>query len=486
MGTRMHISRRRAIVAGRGATAAVVATVAGLQTISKKSDYRNDYDVVVAGGGVAGFAAALSAAEAGARVAVLEKLPALANAYFDARNMAVVDPLRETPLGIPDSLERHYRDTLDAAGPTADPALVRIMVEEAPTALLWIERLGMVFSPTLINSGSHWPRSHVPIGPGYVQVLSKAAARAGVDTFFSRDVVEIRRGKGGRAESVVARTEGGTLERWIPKKALVLAGGGFGSNHEMISRFAPAKARFESANEAGSSGELLLAAERAGAALVDMDAVEVVPRSNPKAGIQAYLHINNARYIVVNSLGKRFVAEDAHRNKIAEAFSRQPGEFAFEIGDDRTVKSYSMLMQADLWKAIEIGEAFKADTVEELAHKIGVPVASLRRTVDAYNRSVRTKRDPLGKLPINLSHELRQPPFWAARVQQRIHLTPGGLRINTEARVLDQFGRPIPALFAAGEITGGIHGRNSLGGDSVTDALVFGMIAGTNAAREKV
>ncbi len=477
---------RRKIIAGAGAAGIAAAADAGIFLASGRDSEKKDRrcDVLVAGGGAAGFAAALSAADAGASVVILEKLTSLSNAHTDARNIAVAEPFagnRE----FSDSLKRHYEDTMKAGLGSSDPKLVRIMVTEAPEVLRWLESLGMEFSETLINSGSHWPRSHVPIGSGYTQTFSKAAAKKNIRLLFGRKVTSLLKDRTGRITGVSAVLPDGSREEWFAGRGVVLAGGGFGRNPEIIRRFAPEKADFDSACGEGSTGELLIAAEKAGAALVDMDAVELVPRSSPANRIQAYMHINNARYIAVNAEGRRFIAEDALRSEIAEAYAKQPGQMAFEIGDTETVESYSMILQQDLWKGVEYGEVLKGDSIEELAAKMHVPAAALVKTVNDYNRAIRTKKDPLGKLPVNLSQTIDIPPYWAVLVKERIHLTPGGIRITEKAEVLGTDGSPVPHLYAAGEITGGVHGRNSLGGNSITDALVFGRIAGRSAAENR-
>ena len=136
-------------------------------------------------------------------------------------------------------------------------------------------------------------------------------------------------------------------------------------------------------------------------------------------------------------------------------------------------------------RALENGTLFKADTIEELAKLIKVPPEVMVATINEYNAMVDSKKDPLGRTPIMLSHKIVKAPFYAGPIGMCRHHTMGGAKINTKAQVLDRDGNVIPGLYAAGEVTGGIHGSNRIGGNAIADIFTFGRIAGEGAASEQ-
>lgn len=148
------------------------------------------------------------------------------------------------------------------------------------------------------------------------------------------------------------------------------------------------------------------------------------------------------------------------------------------------MKSYQIDIQKDLWRGIEEGTVFKADSLDALAEKTALPAASLSQTIAQYNEGVAKKQDPFSKAPAELTHTLSKSPFWAVRVEMQIHETLGGLRVNTDGAVLDHSGTPVPGLWAAGAIVGGLHGKCRLGGNGIASAIALGFIAGQNAAGE--
>ena len=212
--------------------------------------------------------------------------------------------------------------------------------------------------------------------------------------------------------------------------------------------------------------------------------IQCIPRPPGNRRTQGYLHLNAARFIYCDGRGRRFVAEDAPRDVLLNAFLTQAAPPVYEIGDDAAVKSYQIDIQKDLWRGIEEGTVFKADSLDALAEKTALPAASLSQTIAQYNEGVAKKQDPFGKAPAELTHTLSKPPFWAVRVEMQIHETLGGLRVNTDGAVLDHSGTPVPGLWAAGAIVGGLHGKCRLGGNGIASAIALGFIAGQNAAGE--
>ena len=446
----------------------------------------NEYDVVVIGGGAAGLTAAVSAAEEGASVLLLEKQADVGgNTRISGGFFAAVDPERQSRQGIEDSVEKFYGQMMESGGPRTNPDLARILVNEAGDALRWLEGYGMRFQDEVIEIyGAHWPRCHIPLmpaGEGYIYTLSSAASRLGVAVKVRARAERLERTADGAVRVRVA--EPGGVRTYGARRGVVIASGGFGANRKMIARFAPNLADLTNDNTPGSTGEMLLEAERHGAALVNMDSVQCLPGCPPGRKLRIVLHSDVSRFILVNSEGRRFIREDGRRDVLRDAVLALPERYAYSIVDDEGFRSYNILMRRNAVVGVETGDAWRADTPEELARAMGLPPETLRKTIDDYNEGVRRKRDAFGKSSAELLHEIRKPPFWACFAGMTIHYTMGGLATDAKAQVLSDSGEPLLGLFAAGEATGGVHGINRMGANGINDAVVFGRIAGRNAAR---
>lgn len=447
---------------------------------------QTEYDVVVIGGGAAGLAAAVSAAEVGASVLLLEKQANVGgNTRISGGFFAAVDPERQTRQGIQDSVEKFYEQMMVSGGSRTNPALARILVEEADDALRWLEGYGMRFQDEVIEIyGAHWPRCHIPLmpaGEGYIYTLSSAAPRLGVTVKTRARAERLERTTDGSFRVHV--TESDRTLSYTARRGVVIASGGFGANRRMIARFAPNLADLTNDNTPGSTGEMLLEAERHGAALINMDSVQCLPGCPPGRKLRIVLHSDVSRFILVNSEGKRFIREDERRDVLRDAVLALPERYAYSIVDDEGFRSYNILMRRNAVVGVETGDAWRGETPEDLARAMGLPPEVLRQTIDDYNEGVRNRRDAFGKSSAELLHEIRKPPFWACFAGMTVHYTMGGLATNVKAEVLDISGEPIPGLFAAGEATGGVHGINRMGANGINDAVVFGRIAGRNAAR---
>lgn len=446
----------------------------------------NEYDVVVIGGGAAGLAAAVSAAEEGASVLLLEKQADVGgNTRISGGFFAAVDPERQNRQGIEDSVEKFYAQMMESGGPRTNPDLARVLVNEAGNALHWLEGYGMRFQDEVIEIyGAHWPRCHIPLmpaGEGYIYTLSSAASRLGVAVKVRARAERLERTADGAVRVRVA--EPGGVHSYTARRGVVIASGGFGANRAMIARFAPNLADLTNDNTPGSTGEMLLEAERHGAALVNMDSVQCLPGCPPGRKLRIVLHSDVSRFILVNSQGRRFIREDGRRDVLRDAVLALPERYAYSIVDDEGFRSYNIVMRRNAVVGVETGDAWRGDTPEELARAMGLPPEALRKTIDDYNEGVRRKRDAFGKSSAELLHEIRKPPFWACFAGMTIHYTMGGLATDAKAQVLSESGEPVPRLFAAGEATGGVHGINRMGANGINDAVVFGRIAGRNAAR---
>ena len=308
-----------------------------------------------------------------------------------------------------------------------------------------------------------------------IQALSERARTLGAKTLFETRACRLLL-ENGRVGGVAARTASGD-EVLRYARAVVLATGGFSGNHELRSRFAP---RLDSsygttADTFGltpdlARGDGILMGEAAGAQLVDMDAVECIPYAGGRvldyAGAEVW----------INAEGDRFVNEEATFDVIAAAMQEQTGGFMWTITDAKSQKG------ANFGSKLSAGLVREARSLTALAHDIGISIERLSFTMNSYNRMVALGKDPrFGRT--TFLQTIDTPPFYYGIERLCVHITMGGLLIDADARVLDRMNAPVPGLFAAGETTGGVHGRKRHGGNALTDAFVFGRIAGAGAAR---
>ena len=461
-----------------------LASSASLPFLSACTSEKKRTDVVVIGAGHSGLAAAISAAQHGAKVIVIEKRPFVGlNTHSDRGLFAS----SLSPNGIPsfgDSPENHFHQSYTAGSSLADVKLLRAYVQKAPETLAWLDSLGMRFAINPINSNSLWRRCYQPLHSGYTETLYREALIRGVNFVFDHAVEDLAV-RENKACTVFTKTANGDRDAWKARKGVILCSGGFGANKQLIAQYAPRYKDLNSDNELGSTGEVLLLAQKIGADLTGMDRISCLPRPPGNLHSQGYLHLDLSRFLYINGNGKRFVSEDALRPQITQAFFEQGNRNIFEIADDATVNGYQMDIQRDLWRGIENGTVFRGKTLEALAEKIAVPASSLAETVTRYNRYVEQKEDlEFGKNAENLSHKLQSAPFWAVRVEMMIHETLGGLVVDPSCRVLTEDGHPIKGLYAAGSIIGNLHGDNRLGGNGISSAITLGKLAGQQAAAE--
>jgi fumarate reductase flavoprotein subunit len=441
-------------------------------------------DVVVIGGGNAGLAAATEASAAGAKVIVLEKMALLGgNSIRSGGAYNAADPARQSKQGIEDSTQKHYEQTLAGGDNKADPELVKTLTSGAPEGLAWLEGMGMKFDDKVFTVlGALWPRSHAPIDPlgtGFIKTLKAAAEKNGVQFLLDTKAEQIVK-ENGRVVAVIAADKNGVRTRYQAKMGVVLATGGFSANKEMRAKYDPKLTpNFGTTNHPGATGDGIIMAEKIGVGLVGMEYIQMLPLGDPKTGaLDGWVGFNVEDYIYINKDGKRFVSEAERRDVMTQALLKQKDQLMYIVCDahsmptPQTKNSFNQTAE----QCVKQGSAFTANTIEELAVKIGVDPAAFRKTVDEYNAGVETKSDPLGKKL--LGQKMDKPPFYASPRIPTVHHTMGGVKINTKAQVIGLDGQVIPGLFAAGEVTGGIHGTNRLGGNALADTIVFGRIAG--------
>jgi len=449
---------------------------------------RKQTDVVVIGGGGAGLAAAVSAAEAGAKVILIEKMPALGgNTIRGGGAYQAVNPELQRRQNIEDSLDLHFQHTFEGGDRQGNQALIRIMVNNALDGIRWLEGYGMKWRDTVrAITGSLWARCHSPVDPsgtGYINTLQRAAAQRGVEIMLETKAERLIV-RDGRVVGVEATSKGGTVTLEA-RRGVVMATGGFGANKEMMARYRPAKKDLPTTNHPGATGDGIRMAEAVGARLIGMEHVQSLPFGDPRTGgLDGGAWGAPENYIMINRDGRRYVDEGARRDELVEATLKQRGQSMFVIVDSQTVQPGARFWGIAIEELVARGGVFTDMTIEGLARQIGVDPAVLRTTIETYNQAVAQKSDrEFGKTMLGV--QLNRPPFFASPRVVSIHHTMGGVEINERTQVIDRNGRVIPGLFAAGEVTGGIHGTNRLGGNAMTDVIVFGRIAGKSAAESR-
>lgn len=441
------------------------------------------YDVIIVGAGGAGLSAAVMAAREGASVAVLEKMSEPGGNTVRATAMYnCVDDKLQHPLGIYDSEEDFYNETYNGGYQKAKPELVRILTSQADEGKLFLEELGLQFDSVIDNclagkiARGHYSLAHN--GTDYVQVLWQACNDLGVDFYLNTKANELIMAQD-NVIGVEAYRKGETIE-FYANNGVVLASGGFGQNVEMRMYYnRNLTGELLCSNAPGATGDGIIMASKIGASLINMEYIELYPMGDSyDGGLRNSIPNVINKGILVNQQGQRFVREDGARDVLSQAILDQKGSYAYSIVDDdfeifADDRSY-------LEGLVLMGYVEKANSIDELAHLIDVDADILINTIDQYNQSVALQSDCLGRE--TLINAIDKPPFYANMKKPTIHHTLGGIEINEMAQVLNQDKQPINGLFAAGEVTGGIHGANRLGGNSFPDMIVFGRIAGKNAA----
>ena len=489
-----NLTRRRMLAAAGIGTAA--AAFSGAASAQCRNDLKWDetHEIVVVGAGGAGMAAAVKAAQTGAKdILVLEKLAFTGGNTLIAQGFInAADPVRQPRQGIKDSPENHMKQTLAAGDFRGDPERVKVLCDNAYGAITWLESLGMKFKDNVIQIfGALYPRSHIPAlpkGQGYGTVLTKAAKELGVQVRTGLGVTEIIREEqfAGRVIGVKVQPAKGPARFIRATKAVVLAAGGFSGNRYLRELHDPRVKGLGTDNLPGSTGEVAMAAVRVGAYLVGMDFIQSTPGAPAGKKMKLLLNFNVNGSIYVDKRGNRIVNEGERRDVIRDAVLGTPERYGYTVCDNTNFMSYDAVNRKAIMEGIKINEAWTAPTIRELAEKMGVDPDGLEKTIKRYNEVfVKNGRDDdFHKQPVNLTKRIEDGPFWACYTGMTVHHTMGGINTNVKAQALDWEGKVIPGLYAAGEITGGIHGTNRVGGNAVLDCFVFGQIAGENAAKE--
>ncbi len=457
-----------------------------------------EVDVLIVGTGFAGMAAAAEASSRGSKVMMIEKMPTLGgNSYINGAGFnAWTDKLnlREKLNKGSDSADLHYQDTLKGGDYYNLPELVKTLVDGAPDALNWLIDQGVEFQPILNKMGGHSAfRSHVYIsglGRGYVDAMKKIADSNGMKLSVSTKLTWIWR-QDWTGPILGVEVEGPKGKSNIKvKQALILGAGGFSRDLKMCSTFNPSITKdCNCTNQPGATGEVIRYAQAIGADALHLAFIQMFPTADPETGALDQVGLIPNRggaygAIFVDKSGKRFVNESGKRDEVSRAMIATEAKATYCIFSEKMIEKMTTAKVVE--EGLAKGRILKAASIAELAQKAELPAKPFGETVSKHLEYQKKGKDPDFNKPISPTMiSLAEGPYYCIAQWPSVHHTMGGLRINSLAQVIDIWGDPIPRLYAAGEVTGGVHGNNRLGSNATPDAIVFGRIAGTNAAKEK-
>lgn len=440
-------------------------------------------DIVIIGAGGAGMSAAIEAHNQGAKVVLLEKMafPGGNTARAEAGLNAAGTDLQKSK-GIEDSPELFFQDTMKGGRNINNPDLVKALTEHAKDSVVFLKENGADLADLTRTGGSRVDRTHRPAGGVaagnfIATALIKKIKELKIDLRVNSNVIKLLQNAQGEVTGVTVKDKDGKTYD-IQAKKVIISTGGFGANFEMIKKYDPKLSDFKTTNSPGTTGDGEVMASGIGAKLVDMEYIQIHPTTVPGKGILITEAVRGDGAILVNEEGKRFVNELTTRDKVSQAILKQPGAHAYLIFNDELVahnKATESYFKQNL--------VFEADNLETLGEKIKVDGKQLVQTAKTYDSYVESKKDiDFERDAMKIS--LAKGKYYAIEVVPGIHYTMGGIAITPKAQVLNENGKIIPNLFAAGETTGGVQGANRLGGNSLADIITFGRIAADEAVKE--
>lgn len=442
------------------------------------ADLKTTYDVVIIGSGGAGLTAAIQAHELGLKPVILEKMPKIGgNTTRASSGMNAAETNVQLHHHIVDSFGDFYDETLKGGGNLNNQALLKFFTEHSALAIDWLADHGIELDDLTITGGmsvmrTHRPSSMAPIGGFLVTELLKQVAAAKLPLFTDIKVDQLVQ-TDGKITGVKATTANGAVT--INAGAVLLATGGFGANKALLGKYRDDLKNYQTTNQPGATGDGILLAEAVGAKVVDMDQVQVHPTVQQDTD-HAYLigeAVRGEGAILVDQQGKRFVNELDTRKNVTAAIDQLGGTGAYLIFD-RGIR--------DRVKAVEfydhIGLVKTGADLAALATEAGLDADTLTQTVADWNQAVADHADTAFKRTTGMDRDIAKGPFYAIHIAPAVHYTMGGVGINPATQVLDKQDQPINGLFAAGEVVGGLHGNNRIGGNSIAETVIFGRQAG--------
>ena len=440
-----------------------------------------NYDVVIVGSGGAGLAAAIQAHDEGAHVVIIEKMPTIGGNTIKASvGMNAAETRFQKIKGIEDNKELFYEETLKGGKFKNNPELLREFVELAPEAIEWLAAKEIELNDITITGGMSIDRTHRPedrsaVGGFLISGLVKNINKRDIEVLLETSVAEILFENG--AVTGVKVVDEYNDSRILNAKSVIVATGGFSANREMVVKYRPELDGFVTTNHKGATGSGIAMLQKIGADTVDMGEIQIHPTVEQTTSYLISESIRGGGAILVSQAGKRFYNEMETRDKVSAEIISLPEKSAWVIFDEQ-VRANNKAADEYIAK----GFVLSAPTPEELAVKLNMNPVALTETLERYNLFVVEKKDEDFGRTTALRHPLNQGPFFAIRIAPGVHHTMGGVVINTDTAVLDAQKQPITGAWAAGEVAGGIHGANRIGGNAVADIIIFGILAGRNAA----
>lgn len=448
---------------------------------ASNDELEDQYDVVIVGAGGGGMAAAIEAHDNGASVAIFEKMPIVGgNTLNSSGGMNAAESKVQEEEGIEDNVDVFFEETLEGGHGTNDQDLLRFMVDHSAEGIEWLDSLGIELGALSFSGGMSQPRAHrptdgSPVGGYLVDGLYQNIQDRDIPVFLNSEVSGLIEDEGSVTGVYVNVNQ--TEETEVLADSVVIAAGGYGANFDMITQYDESITTDVTTNHEGATGDGILMAQEVGADVVDMDQIQVHPTVHQEDGYLISESIRGEGAILVNESGERFADELQPRDIMSGLIMEQENQHAYVIGDQELRERASAVDHYD-----EQGLLVTADTIEELAEKLDMNPDVLSETLDKWNEAVANQDDKEFGRTTAMDYNLENGPFFAANIAPGIHHTMGGLKINTSTEVLNTDGQAIPNLYAAGEVTGGVHGGNRIGGNAVTDIIIFGREAGKSAS----
>ena len=461
-------------------------------------------DVVVIGGGGAGLASAISSMQAGAKkVIVLEKLGYVGGSTNVSEGaLNAVDDQRQKAQGIKDSYETFYETTMHGGHDKGDPTLVRFLTSHSMDAVNWLESLGVKFNDHIgAATGSLGQRSHYPATPygnTYIRTFEKVIADSNgkIQVLLDTPAVKLIQNKSGRVVGVVGNNFGSKVTV-MAKDGVIIATGGFGANvayRQKVNTGVWKNIKLDNSIgctniQKAAQGQGLFLAQKVGAKLIGLSDIQIHPCGTPGTGLMENIRTSGRNRIFVNSDGNRFVNEGAARDVLANAIFQQKGRTYWIVVNKLRYPTpdFKDRMGASIRNMEALGAVVEAPTLDELAKKTGMNAENLKKAIADYNAVVSGKaKDKLGFVANNKDDkQMTEGPWYACRKVPTVHHTMGGIKINVKSQVINTKGKVIPGLYAVGEVTGGIHGSNRLGGNAIADIMTFGHAVGPHIVQGK-
>lgn len=497
---------RREFIKKTAATGLVLAGTAtlagcGLGSGGESIKWSEEADIVIIGSGFAGLAAALEATEAGAKVKIIEKMPTPGgNSIINGGDMAAAGSKMQAEMGIEDSPELMLEDMLKAGLYLNHPEKVKLVAERSVEALEWVMNyVGTKFVTVNYHGGHSVPRTHqaeTGSGGDIVRPMLDKLKEKGIEVETNRKMVRLIQNEEGRVIGVevldkykFGQEDSGTPVFIKAQKAVILAAGGFSQDLQMRMIHDPKLTdKLDSTNHLGATGEVLRAAMKIGAMDVQLDWIQLGPWASPDEKGFGYVPHFCERLVgyapMINpKTGKRFINETGNRKVRADAIL-EIGEPVIHVADEYAARK--QVIPSSFEGGLRNGSIKQFDTLEQVAEHYNIPLQPFLEEIQRWNSIVeKGQDDDFGCMIFPDAKPMTTGPFYAARLWPKVHHCMGGLVTNTQCQVINQDFEPIKGLYAAGEITGGVHGAVRLGGCAVTDCIVNGRIAGQEAAKEE-